>query len=71
MDDFLSQGVIKELEFEGKRLFNLVMFLNKKSKVGKESIRKLVDFCLLDAYSHTWKTQFPGTLSLVMEIPLK
>lgn len=69
VEALLAQGVINESKFEENVFFSLVMFLRKACRMGRDSIRKVVDFCLLNAYSHTWRTQFPGTLFTMREIP--
>lgn len=45
------------------------MFLCKARETGKDSIRKVVDFRLLNAHSHTWNTQCSDTMSALREIP--
>lgn len=68
LKDLVKPGVVEEMQFEDKGFCSLVMFLRKAGKACKVSIRKVVGFRLLNAYSHTWKTQFPGTVSTVREI---
>lgn len=63
------QEIVEEMKFGECGFFSLVMFLRKAGNTEPQCIRKVVDFRLLNAYSHIWKTQFPGTLPTVREIP--
>lgn len=45
------------------------MFLCKARKIERDSVKKMVYFRLLNAYSHTQKTQFLDTLFIIRKVP--
>lgn len=68
MKDLVKQSIIKEMKFGDKGFFSLVMFLRKVGKTFKNNFKKVENFRLLNAYSYTWKTQFPGIVSTLRKI---
>lgn len=66
--DLVKQRIVREMKFGDKGFLNPIMFLRKSGKTSKDNIIKVVDFRLLNAYSHTWKIQFLGFVSTVRNI---
>ena len=66
LDTLLRKGVIRELAPGEKAFFSPAMFLRKKD--GR--VRKVVDFRLLNSYSHAWIVPMSGgTIARIRRIP--
>ena len=66
LDTLLQKGVIREMAPGEKGFFSPAMFLRKKD--GR--VRKVVDFRLLNSYSHAWIVPMSGgTIARIRRIP--